>query len=740
MSLYSRGIFDWVSKHKAHQPLRLFLVSSTFGVLATLLLVVTLLQRNFFSKTYAALTLVVFVGASLAFHCANRALLRPFLAGFSRAAQRWMLAAAILLSLMLLLNFPIQPLRLLLPQSQVQVHLPAQPDPAGQPIRLDYLRNDLGYIHPSRLSLSGDWQAVEGGILIQPDSDFSLTWSGKAGAFVELAVQPSAIPIVAKVTVDGATADLDIFRPAGSYPIVYHQDFPLPWYSLLPAAIAFVSLSAWAILLLWSLLARLPIRSAEPAPQTKAVPWSLFALPALILWSLSLLTFWPGMLSNDSIGQWEQAVSGRFQNWHPFFHTFLISLLLKIWHSPAILAMAQMLALSLVFARGLGWLQEHGLPRACLWLLALLFAFFPPNLLLSITIWKDVAYAAALLGFFLLLTRVAWSGGQWLQEKHHWLFLALAAFLVASLRQNGLALVLSTLLAFLFIFRSQRRQLATALLLAVLAWGAVHTILGAFYPPTETNTDAQPAQANLILLSHTAAHVQAGTPLQADESAYLTALLPLDEWKYDCCYIGAISYHPHFDRAAYLANFPQNLRLALGLFLRDPLVDLRHQFCASEMNWAFVGNRCSLKSLHAFGSTIPSRETWIAANEFGLRESSFLPALIPFVIRWLEPMGFFTGQFTPFLKPAFYFYPSIFLIISACLRQRKPHLLALLIPILLQTLILALIMFAPSYRYQYGSILIGLFCLGLPLLPNRHDKTQSSEKSQNKPEASEVKT
>ncbi len=59
------------------------------------------------------------------------------------------------------------------------------------------------------------------------------------------------------------------------------------------------------------------------------------------------------------------------------------------------------------------------------------------------------------------------------------------------------------------------------------------------------------------------------------------------------------------------------------------------------------------------------------------------------------------------------------LIIAACLRRRDSQLTVLLLPALLQTGILAVIIFAPSFRYQYGICLIGLFSLALPFLPKK---------------------
>ena len=255
------------------------------------------------------------------------------------------------------------------------------------------------------------------------------------------------------------------------------------------------------------------------------------------------------------------------------------------------------------------------------------------------------------------------------------------------------------------------------LLIAILSWVGVRELLNWNYDATDSNS----SQINLILLSHIAAHVQGGTELEESEASYLDSLLPMNEWEYDCCYIGNISYNPAFKRQTFLSNFSKNLSLAIKLFLRDPLIDIRHQLCSSEINWVFIDNRCSFKSLHAFDSVTIGQERWIASNDYGLRENSLLPILTPIFMQWFDNLGLFTGKPIFLIKPAFYFYLTLIMIGAGCMHRNDQKILSLLLPSVLQTFVLSLIIFAPSFRYQYGICLIGLVSLGLPFLPAKKD-------------------
>ena len=665
-------------------------------------------QRNFLSKTYLVMTLLIFFAGTLAFYLLNRTVLIPFLHSLRAAAIRRLAAAALLISALLLLNFDPQPLYALLPSHSLTVQIPAKTDAPA--VNFESLENALGYIAYAKLNPQGDWSEQGHALQIQPDADFSLEWQGKTGRLLQIVFQPTSQARTVEIRLDGQFHALELQNNSG-YAVSFKQEFDIPVIYFLPAALAFLLISTYGLLLLWALLDKLPIKNKKHTPGKGE--WLVYALPALLVWGLFLLVFWPGMLSNDSLGQWGQALSGQMGDWHPIFHTFLLSVLMKIWYSPALPALLQILALALVFARGLDLLQTYGTPRWVLWPVALLFAVFPFNPLFSITLWKDVPYAIALLALFILFLRIALTSGAWLAGKRSWLWLGLAGFAVASFRQNGPAVAFLSILGLVFFFKSYWRVILRGLAVALLAWIGVKGLLNWAYNPETGNS----SQSNLILLSHIAAHVEAGTELNAAESAYLNSLMPLDDWEADCCYIGGLSYNPDFDRQTYLENFPENLRLSANLFLRDPLVDVRQQLCASEMNWVFCGNRCSLKSLHAFSDVTPGDESWILPNEYGLQSQSLLPGLVTPLVGILAKLEFFSGQTGALLKPALYFYLALVLIAAACLRRRDGKLAVLLLPLLLQTGILAVIIFAPSFRYQYGVCLMGLFSLALPFLP-----------------------
>ncbi len=102
---------------------------------------------------------------------------------------------------------------------------------------------------------------------------------------------------------------------------------------------------------------------------------------------LTVLTFFPGYLSPDSIDQYQQALTFQFTDWHPPIMALLWSILDSIWTGPEPMLLLQAAAF---------WLGAYALlsviPTRSPWARALIIAllFSPAVLNFSGVIWKDV--------------------------------------------------------------------------------------------------------------------------------------------------------------------------------------------------------------------------------------------------------------------------------------------------------------------------------------------------------------
>lgn len=123
---------------------------------------------------------------------------------------------------------------------------------------------------------------------------------------------------------------------------------------------------------------------------------------------------YPGTLTNDSIDQILQVLFGHYSNHHPYFHTLLIGIFLRLGMGlfgsvsagAATFLTFQCIVMAAIFAFTLKTMYEMGASRSALVFALCWFAFHPCNLLYASTMWKDVLFGGMVLLFVTSLYRV----------------------------------------------------------------------------------------------------------------------------------------------------------------------------------------------------------------------------------------------------------------------------------------------------------------------------------------------
>ncbi len=195
----------------------------------------------------------------------------------------------------------------------------------------------------------------------------------------------------------------------------------------------------------------------------------LYALPGLLVWFLFLYAYWPGIFSSDSYDVWLQ-LSGVWQltDWFPVTYTLFSRALTRIWYNPAVLSIAQIILMAVLWGNAMRLFEQHGLPRKVLLPLSVVFALLPFNPILLVTVWKDIPYA--ILNFFLVyLLGIIWlTGGEWLRKRGNQVVLGIAVALPFLFRHNGVLILILVPLALLLIFPVRWKSSIVAIAVALV--------------------------------------------------------------------------------------------------------------------------------------------------------------------------------------------------------------------------------------------------------------------------------
>lgn len=194
-----------------------------------------------------------------------------------------------------------------------------------------------------------------------------------------------------------------------------------------------------------------------------------------IIFLFAILIYYPGFFSNDSLGQWHQAQTKNYDTWHPIIMAVIWRYTSKIFGVGSFFMLNQAM-----YWFGIAYFIDLVLGRR---LRYLGIAFFPPLLMMSFNVWKDVACMTGMTlatAFFI----------SWLKCNKRYFLLLSGIFLVYAclVRLNGFipaaALVFIGALCFLDLTATKRiiYSIAITLLLCVAAGGSNYLINKIYKP------------------------------------------------------------------------------------------------------------------------------------------------------------------------------------------------------------------------------------------------------------------
>ncbi|MCM1210551.1 MAG: DUF6020 family protein [Blautia sp.] len=153
----------------------------------------------------------------------------------------------------------------------------------------------------------------------------------------------------------------------------------------------------------------------DGTPARKHLPFYCF-LGCLLCWLPYFLYQYPGVMTPDSINQFEQALGLiPYSNHHPFVHTMLFKLFYQIGMffthnmvaAVSFYTVFQMCFLAFSIAYFLETLRLFAVRDGILILITCFYALVPYHAVFSVTLWKDIPFAAAVLLFSCAMLRMA---------------------------------------------------------------------------------------------------------------------------------------------------------------------------------------------------------------------------------------------------------------------------------------------------------------------------------------------
>ncbi len=480
------------------------------------------------------------------------------------------------------------------------------------------------------------------------------------------------------------------------------------------SAWVFIAWGLWIGWLLFCIVLYFYYRPERKTSSLKGSLWAPVSLFLILIWSLYLIAYWPGFMNSDAQDQWRQMQTGIFNDWHPAFHTLTFWFITRLWFSPAAVALSQILVMGVLVGLILERLWRIG---THVWIIIFILGMLVlPNYSLAvISLWKDIPYSIAMLGFTYLILLIVESDGSWVQNSAAWIGLGIIGALSALYRHNGTPGVFITLGTLCLVWPKYKKGMILALLVALLLFvgvrGPLFQLVGV--PLNSSNPGLGLAFAHLV-----ARHTQADTPMSKEEGQLLASIRADGEpWPYNCYSNNHLAFDGKMNQGQLKTSTWELGKLAWQLSIRSPRVTFNHLLCNSAFIFRILPPMAGKIYMPYEASPIdispvPSQRSEIKGIE------TLWPALEDRILDLVLRMYYGKLHWLFFRSPS-WMYLLVFSAGIAAFRTRRWGYFLLPVPVLLNTLPLAFISFIQAFRLVMPVMLISLVFSGYLLTRDR---------------------
>lgn len=436
-------------------------------------------------------------------------------------------------------------------------------------------------------------------------------------------------------------------------------------------------------------------------------------LGCIAIWSTYWIIFYPGLISWDFYVQWYQ-LAGRipYSDWHPVFDTLLMWAVTRLWFSPGMVTLVQIVTMSLLVGMVVSRLFRCGVSAWVVVPIALFYCFSPLNSFYAVSLWKDIAYSIAFLWFNILILDVVVSNGEVFANKTFLIKFFIALCFVAMIRHNGLVPVFGTLAVLLVAYRRTWLKSLMILLVSLISFILVFT--GPVFNLIKVDRkDSNLLKAHLQIQQIGAVLNNDGNITEKDR-AFLSQIVSLSYWKkaYDPHSCMPLIYRRGKDGKRILnwnffrkeKNYHEFMKVWGRIALRNPSAILKYYLHATDLLWrikikyrTFVIPNGDLIEEDLFSGYKPSKNLNQRVGSAG----HFLLGCLNDASRWFLCRG------------PLYFWLSLFFLSLMTLRIGKFSVLIIATPMLLQALTVAAFPLVQDTRFMFPIILVTPLMIGL---------------------------
>lgn len=411
----------------------------------------------------------------------------------------------------------------------------------------------------------------------------------------------------------------------------------------------------------------------------------------ITIWGYIAYMFSPGIMTSDSINQWEQVCSNTINDIHSPLHTIIEMGLSKIWKTPKIVCLFQIFVFALIWTIICRKLRNDNKVVGVLQIIGtLLIAIMPINYMYSITLWKDILYSYIIL----IIVYYIYLGikRNFKYKTSQIIMMSLFFVLAMKMRHNGvlIGIFLIPIISFLIWKRTKSKKDIIKLLSFVAVFLiCVKLLLLCFnvsYSATKLNKKWFTLYKVGVLYQNDAITDEADIKVLED-------IMPLEKWNqytWDYTWNGLV-FAQEMDYKKVNEHMDGLWNMMIKYAIKNPKIMIKHYYRLTSVIWQLDEPENSYTS-------IIQPITYVQEGELAHRTDRDYMKIANKVIKSM-------GDYKIVYRPAIYMYASIIIIILIVILTKKKEYWLLISPMIINAISLVPMMTGQDVRYLYCNFL-----------------------------------
>ena len=348
----------------------------------------------------------------------------------------------------------------------------------------------------------------------------------------------------------------------------------------------------------------------------------LYALLIFSTISLAIIFYFPSNTSPDIVFQFNQAITNKYSDWHPVFHTLIFYKIPTLFYKGYIsCTIFQGLFVGLILLYFAKFCRKYFLTCKQTIFVLLLFLANPSFFSMVTTPWKDIPFSYCVMLGTMFLIEIFITKGKWLDSTKNKILFILMSFGVVFFRHNGIVSFLLMIILLTIFYKNKRKFLIIFTIIFLIARSI---ITGPIYNHFKVAPNGGYGEMLGVPLNQISYIYNTGGKVNKKELKVIKRIAPLEDFKkyFLKSNFNAIKWSGNYNDKYVSKHYKDVLKAWYSMAIKNPIKAVESYIYVTNPIWKIDGN---INFIYSYGK---NRTTSILINYNSIVCNSFLKIFV----------------------------------------------------------------------------------------------------------------